>query len=275
MGQERALVLGGGGLAGIAWQTGVLFGLAEEGADVTGADLVIGTSAGAAVGAQLGSGLPLAELYERQADPARQNAELTPGGSSVEELTAKMVTLAEQISDVTELRRQIGELALSADTPTEAARREVINARLPKQDWPAWLLYLVAVEVRTGESIVFDRDSGVDLVDAVAASCAVPGVWPPVTIEGARYMDGGMRTFTNVDLAGSYQRVLVIAPMVESNFHDQLARLSGRTESLRPDGQALAAFGTDVLDPAVRAPAAKAGRDQGKRAAERVSALWN
>jgi NTE family protein len=275
MGQERALVLGGGGLAGIAWQTGVLFGLAEEGADVTGADLVVGTSAGAAVGAQLGSGLPLAELYERQADPARQNAELTPGGSSVEELSAKMVTLAEQISDVTELRRRIGELALSADTPTESARREVIGARLPKQDWPAWLLYLVAVEVRTGESIVFDRDSGVDLVDAVAASCAVPGVWPPVTIEGARYMDGGMRTFTNVDLAESYQRVLVVAPMVESNFPDQLARLSGRSESLRPDGQSLAAFGTDVLDPAVRAPAAKAGRDQGKRAAERVSALWD
>jgi NTE family protein len=275
MGQERALVLGGGGLAGIAWQTGVLFGLAEEGADVTGADLVIGTSAGAAVGAQLGSGLPLAELYERQADPARQSDELRPAGTSVDELMAKMVALTEQISDVTELRRQIGELALSADTPTEQARREVISARLPKQDWPAWLLYLVAVEVRTGESIVFDRDSGVELVDAVAASCAVPGVWPPVTIEDARYMDGGVRTLTNVDLAEGYERVLVIAPMIEPTYPDQLAGLSGRTESLRPDGESLAAFGTDVLDPAVRGPAARAGRAQGKRAAERVTALWN
>jgi NTE family protein len=274
MSTERALVLGGGGLAGIAWQTGILYGLSEAGTEVTGADLVVGTSAGAAVGAQLGSGLPLAELFDRQADPARQNAELTPTGVSLEELMLTMTKLAEEALDPIERHRRIGELALAAATPPEAARRAVIEARLPRHEWPGWPLSLVAVEVHTGEHVVFDRDSGVELVDAVAASCAVPGVWPPVTIGASRYMDGGARTFTNVDLAGNYRRVLVIAPMVEPGFADQLADLSGRVEVIQPDAGSLTAFGTDVLDPVVRTPAALAGRAQGQRAAARISALW-
>jgi NTE family protein len=275
MEQERALVLGGGGLAGIAWQTGVLFGLSEEGADVTGADLVIGTSAGSTVGAQLGSGLTLAELFERQADPARQNEELPPNGTSLDDLVRTMGSLAEETADVSELRRRIGALALSAQTVSEEARRVVITARLPKQDWPGWPLYLVAVDARTGESVVFDKDSGVELVDAVAASCAVPGVWPPVTIGDARYMDGGVRGFTNMDLAQSYRRVLVVAPMVEPGFDDQVEQLTGRVEVVQPDDEALAAFGTDLLDPAVRSPAAVAGRTQGRRVAGKIAALWN
>lgn len=274
MGTERALVLGGGGLAGIAWQTGILYGFAEAGVDVSGADLVVGTSAGSAVGAQLGSGLPLAELFERQADPARQNAELTPTGAPLDELMLTMARLAEEAIDPLERHRRVGALALAATTRTEAERRTVIEARLPGDDWPSRPLWLVAVDVHTGEHVVFDRDSGVDLVDAVAASCAVPGVWPPVTIGASRYMDGGVRTLTNVDLARDYQRVLVIAPMVEPGYAGQLAELTGRNKVILPDADSLAAFGTDVLDPAVRTPAALAGRLQGRRVAAKVSAFW-
>ena len=275
MGRERALVLGGGGLAGIGWQTGVLFGLAESGVDVTTpVDLVVGTSAGSTVGAQLGAALPLAELYARQVDPARQNPELSPTGASVEELLATMAKFAEETPDPVELRRRIGELALGAATPTEAARRAVIEARLPRHEWPGWALSVVAVDAYTGETAVFDRDSGVGLVDAVAASCAVPGVWPPVSIGSTRYVDGGVRAFTNVDLAADYGRVLVVAPMVEPAFAEQLAELSGRVVVIQPDGEAVAAFGTDVLDPAVRAPAATAGRAQGAREAAAVAGLW-
>jgi NTE family protein len=275
MGIERALVLGGGGLAGIAWQTGILYGLAEAGAQVTEADLVVGTSAGSTVAAQLGSGLPLAELFERQADPARQNEELTPTGMSLEELMLTIAKLLEEVPDPVRRNRRIGELALAAATPPEAARRAVIEARLPKHEWPSWPLSVVAVDVDTGEHVVFDRDSGVELVDAVAASCAVPGVWPPVTIGASRYMDGGARAFTNVDLARAYRRVLVIAPLAEPGFADQLAELTGRVEVVQPDADSLAAFGTEVLDPAVRTPAARAGRAQGRRAAVQISALWS
>jgi NTE family protein len=151
----------------------------------------------------------------------------------------------------------------------------VIEARLPRHTWPSWPLSLVAVDVHTGEHVVFDRDSGVELVDAVAASCAVPGVWPPVTIGASRYMDGGVRASTNVDLARGYRRVLVIAPLLELDFADQLAELTCRVEVIQPDAGSLRAFGADVLDPAVRTPAALAGRSQGKRAAAPISALWS
>jgi len=275
MGTERALVLGGGGLAGIAWQTGVLYGLAEAGLDVTGPDLMVGTSAGSAVGAQLGSGLALSELFERQADPTRQNAELASGGDSLEDLMQTMAELDGEPLDPVERHKRIGALALAAETRTEPERRAVIEARLPSHAWPSWPLWVVAVDVHSGEHVVFDRDSGVDLVDAVAASCAVPGVWPPVTIGPSRYMDGGARTFTNVDLARDHRRVLVIAPMVEPGFAGQLRELTGRAKLILPDADSLAAFGTDVLDPAVRTPAARAGRSQGQRVAGSAGSFWN
>ncbi|MGH7747483.1 MAG: patatin-like phospholipase family protein, partial [Candidatus Dormibacteria bacterium] len=135
-------------------------------------------------------------------------------------------------------------------------------------------LSVVAVDARTGAEAVFDAGSGVALVDAVAASCAVPGVWPPVTIGGARYLDGGIRSMTNADLARAYRRVLVVAPMDEPVVHEQLAALPGRAVLVTPDEESLAAFGADVLDPAVRTPAARAGRAQGAREADRVGELW-
>jgi NTE family protein len=235
---------------------------------------VVGTSAGSAVGAQLASGLPLAELYQRQVDPALQNPELTPTGMSLDELLCTMATMAEETPDPVELRRRIGTLALDTPTVDEAARRAVIEARLPKHEWPDWPLRIVAVDAYSGETAVFDRDSGTSLVDAVAASCAVPGVWPPVTIGSSRYVDGAIRTFTNVDLARDYRRVLVIAPMVDPRLPDQLAELTGRAEVIEPDEASHAAFGTDVLNPAVRTPAAHAGRAQRRREAARVAALW-
>jgi NTE family protein len=268
------LVLGGGGLAGIAWLTGVLYGLAEAGVNLTNPDLVVGTSAGSTVGAQLASGLPLAELYQRQVDPALRTPELVPTGMSVEELLRTMVTMTEETPDPVELRRRIGKLALNTPTVDEAARHAVIEARLPKHEWPSWPLRIVAVDAYTGETAVFDRDAAISLVDAVAASCAVPGVWPAVTIGSSRYVDGAVRTLTNLDLARDHRRVLVIAPMVDLNFPDQLAELTGRVEVIQPDEASQAAFGTDVLDPAVRTPAAQAGRAQGQREAARVAALW-
>ncbi|MGC0419804.1 patatin-like phospholipase family protein [Embleya sp. AB8] len=186
MAGKRALVLGGGGLAGIAWETGVLAGLAAEGVDVTDADLLLGTSAGSTVAAQVASGLPIAALFERQVDPALQNEELTPTGMSVQELMEVWGKLMAEVQDPTELRRRVGEMALAAPTVPEAARRAVIEGRLPAHTWPDRRLLVVAVDANTGEPRVFAKESGVDLIDAVAASCAVPGIWPPVTIGDAR-----------------------------------------------------------------------------------------
>jgi NTE family protein len=270
---DRALVLGGGGVAGIAWETGVLFGLAEAGVDVTGADLVVGTSAGSTVGAQLGSGLPLAQLWARQAEPSLQNPELASPGFSLAEWMDAIARLAERHPDPRQLRRAIGAMALATSTVVEEARRAVIQNRLPHHDWPLWDLRIVAVDAGTGDPVVFDRGAGVGLVDAVTASCAVPGVWPPATVNGIRYVDGGIRTMSNADLAAGHRRVLVLAPLDEPAVHQQLAGLA-RAELIQPDEKSLAAFGTDPLDPSTRTPAAEAGRAQGAAEAARVLTLW-
>src|SRR4051812_32776339 len=185
----QGLVLGGGGVAGVAWTTGLLTGLAERGQDLTGADLLVGTSAGSVVAAQVTSGTPLLELYARQADPARQTPEI-PAEIDFEKFAADFGGAVTGSTSPAEVRRAVGRLALAAETAPEAERRAVIEARLPVHDWPEQRLVIVAVDAETGEPRRFDRASGVSLVDAVAASCAVPGVWPAVTIGGRRYVDG-------------------------------------------------------------------------------------
>ena len=273
----RALVLGGGGLAGIAWETGVLAALADAGADVAAADFLLGTSAGATVTAQLGSGVPVAELLARQAEPARQSAELVPDPAVVAALMESWETMAADAgADPAGQRRQAGQLALTADTVPEARRREVIAGRLPDHSWPDRALAVVAVDAHSGEPRVFDRDSGVDLIDAVAASCAVPGIWPPVTIGGRRYIDGGVRSAVNADLAAGYGRVLILVPMADPELDGQVAGLAGtaEVEVVSADDEAVAAFGRNPLDPAVRAGAARAGYAQGERAAARVAPWW-
>ena len=197
---DQALVLGGGGVAGIAWTTGLLTGLAEAGQDVTGADLIIGTSAGATVAAQVGSGLPLDDLFARQTQPALQSREI-PVELDLDKLAADWGEIMTGVTSGEEMLRRAGAYALAADTVPEAKRRAVIESRLPSRAWPTRRVQLVAVDAETGQPYVFDSQSGAELVDAVAASCAVPGIWPPVTIGGRRYIDGGVRSSDNADLA--------------------------------------------------------------------------
>ncbi|MDQ7803851.1 patatin-like phospholipase family protein [Amycolatopsis sp. A133] len=268
----QALVLGGGGVAGIAWTTGLLAGLAEHGQDLTGADLVVGTSAGAAVAAQVTSGLPLDELFARQADPARQAAEI-PADVDLEKFAADFGGALTGATSPADVRRAVGQLALSAETVSEADRRAVIAGRLPVHEWPGQRLVVVAVDAETGEPRRFDRASGVSLVDAVAASCAVPGVWPPVTIDGRRYVDGGVRSGENADYAAGSTRITVVAPLgLESPLPaekpllavlDELRAAGAEVALITPDETSAAAIGQNPLDPSTRTPAAEAGRAQG------------
>ena len=275
MSPTRALVLGGGGLAGIAWHVGILAGLADRGLDVTDADFIVGTSAGSTVAAQVASGMPIDECFRRQVDPAFQNRELRPT-LSVTDLWDTMLRLVEEVDDPAELRRRIGSVALAADTVAEPVRRAVVAGRLPSDDWPEQRMATVAIDALTGDRRVFERGSGAGLVDAVAASSAVPGIWPPVTIGDARYVDGGMYSSCNADLAVGYDRVLVLAPMADAALADQVAAVeeAGRAAVVSPDTESLAAFTADALDPAVRAPSAEAGRRQGISVAATLQDIW-
>jgi NTE family protein len=247
----RALVLGGGGIAGIAWETGILYGLGPETLDV---DIIVGTSAGSAVAAALTGGLSLDEAFERQTAPAPARAETRPA-PPVEKLIQIFSTL--QGLPPEEGRRKLGELALSADTMSEEDWKRRIGSGLPSHEWPEQKIAAVAVDAESGEPRVFDRDSGVDMLSAVAASCAVPGVFPTVTIQGKHYMDGGARTTTNADLVADYDEILVIAPIP-----DTLNLPNARV--ITPDMASLNAMTMNVLDPATRVPSAHAGLAQGK-----------
>ena len=180
-----------------------------------------------------------------------------------------------------ELRAAIGSYALAAPTVPERRRREIIAARLPKHEWPDRPIKIVAIDAVTGEHRVFTAEDGVDLVDVVAASCAVPGVWPPVTIEGRRYMDGGVRSPINLDVAAGSKTILVLAPSGELGAVDPaVVKAADKVEkkakvlTLRPDEASLAAMGLNPLDPATAQPSAQAGRAQAEAVVDDVRELW-
>jgi NTE family protein len=275
------LVLAGGGLAGIAWETGVLRGIADESPATAkallDADVLVGTSAGSTVAAQLSSGLDLDALFDRQTTAS--STELNPN-VGVEEITELFLTaMLTPNTTKAEKLQKLGAIALSTQTVTQAVRRDVIAQRLPSHDWPDRVLRISAIDIATGELVAFDRNSGVGLVDAVAASCAVPAVWPPVTIGERRYMDGGVGSSVNMDLADDCDVAVVLVPSGRSTpspFGDagpgeEVEAFGGSAFGVFADDESIAAFGRNPLDPACRKPSALAGREQGRRIAAAVT----
>lgn len=281
---SRALVLGGGGVTGIAWETGLLHGLAAAGVDVTSgasaADLVVGTSAGSVVGAQVRSGTSLADLYAAQTTPPRPDAPRSSISPLVLLTYARGLLLAR--GDLERFGRHLGAYAVrraaAGRTPTLEERYIAIRGRLSSYDWPTEPLRITVVDAETGRLRVLDgSDPDVTLLDAVAASCAVPGVYPPVPIGGGVYVDGGARSGTNADLAADHDRVLVLAPVDRSvgPMRAAPALLRGVHHLvLAPDDASRSAIGRNVLDPAAKVASARAGHAQGLEAADDVRELW-
>jgi NTE family protein len=284
------LVLGGGGSTGNAWLIGVIAGLFETGLDVTEADLVIGTSAGSTAAAQIAGATPtdllaaiLAAAPPQRTGPVGSDGGRAPVRSHLER-TSKIIAAAEDAADI---RRRMGAAALDMDAASDgsvqARWRATVAARLPSQRWPQRTMLVTAVDARTGEPVVFDRHSGVDLVDAVAASCASGFAYG---IGDDRYIDGGYRRNENADLAAGYGRVLVLSPFggrtrmpLEWGMHlsaqvDELRARGSRVETIFPDRDSEHLFGANAMDPSLRPPAAHAGCDQGKALAERLTEFW-
>ena len=282
--KDRALVLGGGGVAGIAWMTGLMLGLCEQGVKLRLADLVLGTSAGATLGAQLGSRVSLQELYRRMTDSSGRTREMAPDLRLLNSFREKRMALAATV-DPKERILKLGKWALEAETVPEAERRSVVAQRLPSHSWPDSELRIVVIDAESGALTIFDHSSGVDLVDAVAASCAVPGIWPPVTINGRRYIDGGVRSAENADLAKGYARIVILSPMGTTlprigggSLKDQIESLEqagAKTYLVNPDSKSRRAIGLNPFSPETRGPAAKAGRKQGQSIGKDIAAFWN
>ncbi|MBF9068766.1 patatin-like phospholipase family protein [Streptacidiphilus sp. NEAU-YB345] len=287
--RDKALVLGGGGLTGIGWECGILHGLAEAGIDLAGTtDVIIGTSAGSVVGAQLTSGLlDVRELYERQiaaveAEEAR--------GSFGRSAMLRFVWEVARSRDARSFGVRMGALAMAGAAASAGSgtvpspQRASIERRLLSHEWPGpeRRLVVTAVDAETGEFAALDRDGELGLVDAVAASCSVPGVWPPTRAAGRTWIDGGIRSSANADLAQGYRSVVVIAPLPVgagpiASPRSQVERLTAsgsRVALITPDRAARRAFGRNMLDPSRRASAARAGFAQASAHVEAVAAAW-
>lgn len=286
------LVLGAGGVVGHAFHVGVLAAIAEStGWDAREAEVVVGTSAGSIVGALLRGGLSPADLYARAT-----GAPLSPEGAAT---AAMMGTSAAPVADGGPWRlphlpagRVLARAAirpfdgglgalLASILPEGRISTEHIAAgfrRLHASRWPERPLWLVAVGLRDGERVVFGRDAHADVASAVAASCAIPGYYRPVEIDGARYVDGGAHSLTNLDLlAGAgLDLVLVSSPMsavvialtpdapgrayakARLRFEELVVRRRGTpVVSVEPADIDLVLAGLRAMDPSRREPVAR------------------
>jgi NTE family protein len=277
---KSGLVLGGGGITGIAWELGLLAGLAEAGVDLLSADLIIGTSAGSVVGAQIASSTPIEALYLRQLEPPSNEL---PARLGPRQRLVYLTALLRARGDLATFGRLLGAMSLRAAragrVPTVEQRLEVIRSRLPSAEWPERDLRVTVVDVHSGEFRVITSRDRVPLVDAVAASCAVPGVYPPIPIGDRTYIDGGFRSSTNADLAIGCAKIVVLAPVSRAagplkSPQQQLAGL-GASIVIVPDAASRAAIGNNVLDPAARLGAAQAGHAQAAAVVEQVRGVWS
>jgi NTE family protein len=287
----KALVLGGGGPVGVAWESGLLAGLAENGVDLSSADFIVGTSAGSFVGAQLALGRSPAQI----AAPDLAGAVPAPPGSSAPPdltmLITKMLEAASGTRPAEQVRAEMGAWALSSATISEEqslSRFAPVLGGGFDGPWPAKSFACTAVDAADGSFMFWNRDSGIGLARAVASSCAVPGVYPPISFAGRRYIDGGMRSATNADLAKGYDTVFVVAVTLRAmpsfiadvfgrrfEAELQVLRDSGsRVEVIVPDEDSCTAFGTNLMDPSRRQPAAQAGLAQGRKDAARFASYF-
>jgi NTE family protein len=284
-------VLGGGGPVGIAWESGLLAGLAENGVDLSSADFVVGTSAGSVVGAQLALGRSPAQIAAPDlagAVPARPASGPPPDLTT---LITKMLEGASGKRPAEEVRAEIGAWALNSPAMSE----EDFIARFAPSlggdfdgPWPAKAYACTAVDAADGSFMVWNKDAEIGLVRAVASSCAVPGIYPPISFRGRRYIDGGMRSATNADLAKGYEIVIVVAVTIRAmpsfiadvfrrRFEGELQVLGdggSRVEVIVPDEESSAAFGMNLMDASRRQPSAQAGLRQGRVEAARIVEIW-
>jgi NTE family protein len=280
---RRALVLAGGGYVASSWEIGLITGLADKGLDVRNADLFVGTSSGARVALDLTSGRPLDEFYQRRMGSDFPALSLSPRLDAAR-LRTDVEAAKQAGGSPAEILRRFGALAMASAVGKGSDRRETVAKQIPLRTWPEQRVLIVALNAETGVRRAFDRQSGIDLVDAVIATTASFGS-PLISFEGGSYFDGGYYSSDNADLAIGYERVLIIALRPPPNamrlvpLDEGVAALrsaGAQVEVIHPDEETLAALVPTggQMNPASGKPAAIAGRSQGQRSAERIGSFW-
>ena len=279
---------------GIGWESGIVSGLMEGGVDLSQADLIVGTSAGSFIGANLAMGRNVAHLTETYINEQQERVPTGRAGARPPDLSLLIGKMQEAVSGVRpakEVRAEIGAWALKTETSSEEDFIASFGgwlSGLPENAWPERPYACTAVDAADGSFVVWNKEANVGLARAVASSCSVPGIFPPITIRGRRYIDGGMRSATNADVAKGYDAVLVVAvtvrvtdPTMAERFSKPLENelkilreSSSRVELIMPDDESLEAFGMNLMDRSRRPAAAKAGLSQGRIDAARLRSFW-
>lgn len=272
----RAVVLGGGGVVGTAWMAGLIGGLRHHGIDLSQAELTVGTSAGAIVGAMLATGMDLDALAAPRRTPELGT---TAEGVDPNRLAEVLAVLSDPGVDPEAARRRVGRIALVSPTDSAHAHMQSMGSLITAHTWPERPLLITTVDFETGTPQVWDRHSGVSLVDAVAASTAMPGVYPPITLNGRLCMDGGLRSATNADLAAGADALVVLEPLAHLFPSDilrrELAAAHAKTELvIRPDSAAVDAFGPDLHGRATWQAVFRAGTRQSRQIAAQLRHTW-
>jgi NTE family protein len=308
------LVLGAGGVVGHAYHAGVLDGLCDAtGWDPRDAEVIVGTSAGSVVGALLRAGFSARDLAARstgeplspegaellaRSEPAGGPARLPsrpPGRRGVPRMASPALLMRAALRPFWMNRPGV---MLAGALPAGAVPTELVAGGfrpLFGADWPARDLWLTAVRLRDGRRVVFGRDGGppAHVADAVAASCAIPSFFAPVTIGGVDYVDGGAHSPTNADLVAEHDLDLVIvsSPMsVAGNrlrpsldlparrlcrfyLGQEAARIRRRgvpVVAFQPTGDDLRLMGMNAMDPSRRAPVTRQARGSAMKKVERA-----
>lgn len=275
---RQALVLGGGGIIGVAWESGLLTSFAEAGIDARAFDLIVGTSAGAIMGSRLAAGLAPDGTSGKSAPTSGGASSGGPrdGGLDLGKLDlgalGRIFQLWGAMDRATPAKTaEIGALARDLYREREEAWVTTISAAVGVEAWPEKPLLVCAVDTASGERRFFDRASGVALRRAVAGSSAVPGLSPSISIDGKRYMDGQVWSSTHADalLGRALDRVVIAMP---TNAHTAQSigahaerAVAAEVAALREQGIAVALrtptaedatrIGTNLMDPS-KAPVA-------------------
>jgi NTE family protein len=285
------LVLGAGGVLGAAWTIGALCALQEvEGFDPRAADVIVGTSAGSIIAALLGAGVPADSLRDHQlglpVDGLEYDYETGSGGAAPGRprlgigspaLLWRTARHPLQVSPMAALAS-----VLPPGRGSLASIATLVEDVTAPDGWSQHRrLWVVAMDFDTGRRMVFGADDAprVLLSQAVSASCAIPGWFAPVVIDGRRYVDGGAYSQTSADLMAGLDldEVYVLAPMaafandrpsavfqrLERRWRQQTTRRMMRecdrvrdsgtdVTMIAPGPEDLAAFGPNVMDPSRR-----------------------
>lgn len=287
-GIDRGLVLGGGGIWFVAWQTGYLRRLEELGLGLGLADRLVGTSAGSIVASIL--------VAEKLAGFARTVdllgrapgllARMTAGGPLEPSCQRALDTFRDSSDCTPETIRSIGFAALAARTPSPETTARNFGVILRMRRWPSSRLHITCVDAYTGERCVITRPAGVPIARAAAASSAVPGIFAPQPVQDRKCMDGGVAgTGVHLDLVAGARKALVIS--LVDGHEPELTWGTMTPETIRREFDDLVASGTealritphvevpeDVMDPRLAATAAQAGLAQADEDLARLREFW-